>query len=275
MNRILVAAVLWMWGLAQTVYAGNDGRPSERELRIENGQRSIYGIESVAEGDGPKGIAIISHGFNGSHHFGRDYFDTLNSLGYNVYVFDFPCGGVNSLSDNDTRRMSVLDEKNDLKAVVRHFLARPDIDSGRVVLIGESQGGLVSTLAASEMADTVSRLVLIYPALTIPEIWNNRYPKEADIPEVTYVWDVPVGKRFFQELHGMDAYARLEGYKGPVLIIHGSDDTVIPVASSVKAERLCHTGRLHVIPGAGHGFNAAERELSNRYVRQFLSDASR
>ncbi len=35
-------------------------------------------------------FAIVSHGFNGTHHFGRDYFDTLNKLGYAVYTFDFP-----------------------------------------------------------------------------------------------------------------------------------------------------------------------------------------
>ena len=66
------------------------------ELGINNGTHKIYGIKSAPKEPEQKGVAIISHGFNGTHHFGRDYFDMLNKLGYIVYTFDFPCGSVNS-----------------------------------------------------------------------------------------------------------------------------------------------------------------------------------
>ena len=93
----------------------------EKELRIpyEEG-KTIYGIFSTPTDDMTKhGVVIISHGFNGTHHFGRDYFKTLNDLGYNVYAFDFPCGSVRSQSDNNTMNMSVSDEKETLKTIVK------------------------------------------------------------------------------------------------------------------------------------------------------------
>ena len=149
----------------------------EKELRIpyEEG-KTIYGIFSTPTDDMTKhGVVIISHGFNGTHHFGRDYFKTLNNLGYYVYAFDFPCGSVRSKSDNNTINMSVSDEKEALKTIVKYFKKQKNVDKKNIVLIGESQGGLVSALAASELKKQISHLILIYPALCIPDNWNERY----------------------------------------------------------------------------------------------------
>lgn len=273
MKKILfvaVMAILQLNGFCQEKSVENNLSGNEKELWIENGDRRIFGIESPAETEGKKGIAIISHGFNGTYNFGRDYFKTLNDLGYSVYVFDFPCGSTRSRSDSNTREMSVMDEMGDLMAIVRHYLKQPDIDSKRVSLIGESQGGLVSALVASEMKDTINNLILIYPALCIPDDWNSRYKTEAEIPEVTDVWGVPVGERYFKEVRNLDVYGKIKRYDGPVQIIHGSKDAVVPLRYSEEAQKQYKDARLKVIPEAGHGFNPEERKISNRTVKDFL-----
>lgn len=253
------------WTIRSKGYGNN-----VREYIIPAEGKNVYGIEATPEGEGKKGVAIISHGFNGNHYFGRDYFDTLNSLGYIAYTFDFPCGSVWSRSDNNTVNMSVIDEKNTLKSIVGHYLERPDVDKERIVLIGESQGGLVSALAAGELQDTVSSLVLIYPALCIPDDWNNRYKTEADIPEVTDMWKVPIGRRYFLEVRGLDVYGLITRYQGPVQIIHGSKDPIVPLRYSEDAMKRYRDAHLGVIPGAGHGFNPKEREVSTTFVKEFL-----
>ena len=247
------------------------GYPNDvKEVWIKNGDRKIFGIESAPKTKGKKGVAIISHGFNGTHHFGRDYFDTLNGLGYTVYTFACPCGGIHSSSDNNTMKMSVIDEKNDLKSIVRHYLQQPDTDKDRIVLIGESQGGFVSAIAASELKDTVSNLVLVYPALCIPDDWNNRYKTEAEIPDTTNMWNVLLGRNFFMELRDFDVYSTICRYEGPVQIIHGSKDPIVPLSYSEKAMKLYKNAHIGVIPGAGHGFNPEQRAVSNRFVKEFL-----
>lgn len=261
--------ILMQTGVFQPAF-GRDDAPTVKERWIENGSRRIYGIESVPSTGNKHGVAIVSHGFNGTHHFGRDYFDTLNKLGYAVYTFDFPCGGLGSKSDNNTMNMSVIDEKNDLKAIVRYFRAQADTDPARMVLIGESQGGFVSAMAAAELGDTISSLVLIYPALCIPDNWNSRYKTEAEIPDTTKVWNVPIGRRFFKELRDIDVYGKITGYRGPVQIIHGSKDPVVPVEYSEEAMKKYHNAHIGVIPGAGHGFKPDERAVSNRFVKEFL-----
>lgn len=245
----------------------------DKVLRIPySSDKSIYGIISEPSTNEKKhGIAIISHGFNGTHHFGRDYFKTLNELGYAVYAFDFPCGSVNSQSDNNTMNMSVTDEKESLKTIVKYFKKQKDIDKKRIVLVGESQGGLVSALAASELKKQVSNLVLIYPALCIPDNWNDRYPRVEDIPEVSEIWGVKLGKKFMMDIRPMKPFETIGKYKGRVLIVHGTDDKVVPLDYSKRAVETYQNATLKIIDRAGHGFNPKERIQSNQYVKEFLT----
>ena len=243
------------------------------DLCISNGpDRTIYGIvsEPTRTLNGLKGVAIISHGFNGTHHFGRDYFQTLNQLGYLVYTFDYPHGSVHSLSDPNTMGMSVFDQRRDLEAVVRYFRQQPDVDTTRIVLVGESQGGFISAITAAELREQVQALVLIYPALCIPDNWNERYPDISQIPDTTWLWNVPLSRRFFEELHGMNAYDIIPAYQGPVLIVQGDKDAVVAVDYARRAAEVYHDATLRIIEGAGHGFRPEERVISNRYVHDFL-----
>ncbi|MCQ2213482.1 MAG: alpha/beta hydrolase [Bacteroidaceae bacterium] len=248
------------------------GRAQDKVLRIPySSEKSIYGIISEPASDAKKhGIAIISHGFNGTHHFGRDYFKTLNDLGYAVYTFDFPCGSVNSQSDNNTMNMSVTDEKEALKTIVKYFQKQKNIDKKRIVLIGESQGGLVSALAAAELKKKISNLILIYPALCIPDNWNERYPRVEDIPEVSEIWGVKLGKKFMMDIRPMKPFETIGNYKGRVLIVHGTDDKVVPLDYSERAVKTYQNATIKIIDKAGHGFNPKERTLSNQYVKDFL-----
>ena len=263
---LLLLLVTCLTGFVQYIHA-----QTTSDLWIQDGSRNIYGVISKPKYEGKKQpIAIVSHGFNGTHAYGRSYFETLNSLGYQVYVFDFPCGSVNSRSDNNTMNMSVLDEVNDLKAIVSYFQRQEDVDPKRIVLIGESQGGLVTALTSASMPKKVKATILIYPALCIPDNWNERYPTEADIPDTTKVWNVPVGRRFFLEARKIDVFGSIKKYKNPVLIVQGDKDPVVSMDDSRHAVETYKNARLYVIPGAGHGFKPEEQQQSLFQIKQFL-----
>ena len=242
-----------------------------RSLWIENGDRQIYGVlNRPLQAQGSLPIAIVSHGFNGTYHFAQDYFVPLAEQGWMTYAFDFPCGSVNSRSDSNTMNMSILDEQSDLCAIVNYFRRQPYVDSDRIMLIGESQGGLVSVLTAAQMNKEVSELVLIYPALCIPNNWNSRYSKLEDIPDTTRLWNVPMGRRFFEELHGMDAFRTMKKFQKPVLIIQGDADQVVSMEDSRRAAKTYKNASLHVIPGAGHGFKPKERQEAIEQIKSFI-----
>ena len=240
-----------------------------KELWIENGSRRIFGelfTPQNAKANGP--VAIIAHGFNGTFDFGRNYFDVMGRKGYHCYTFDFPCGSVRSRSDNNTMNMSILDEVSDVKAIVNHFRKQ---GHQHIVLIGESQGGLVSALTAAELKDEVSQLVLVFPALCIPDNWRQRYPRVEDIKDVTELWGVKMGRRFFEEIHDMRAFDIIGRYRGPVLIVQGDADRIVSLDDSRRAQQLYRPGtRLHIIPGAGHGFKPNEFQQEMEQLEQFL-----
>jgi pimeloyl-ACP methyl ester carboxylesterase len=154
---------------------------------------------------------------------------------------------------------------------VRYFRSRPDVDKKHIVLLGESQGGLVATLTAASMKKQIEKLVLVYPALCIPDDWNARYPKVSDIPETTWLWQVPLGSRYFMELRYMDPYKAVEAYHRPVLIVHGDADPVVPIVYSRRAVERFRNASLTEIPGGGHGFNPTDFQTSLERIRQFLS----
>lgn len=260
---------LWLLLAACLTVLPLEARETE-ELCIQNGSRNIFGmLGRPDDGRAKHPLAIISHGFNGTHSF--NYFPLFNRLGYMCYSFDFPCGSTKSRSDNNTVNMSVIDERDDLEAIINYFRARPDVDADSILLIGDSQGGLVSALAAARMPEAVSRLVLVYPALCIPDNWNSRYPNDGDIPDTTKVWGVPLGRRFFTEVRRMHVFDSICSFRGPVLIVQGDADPVVSLDDSRKAVARYADARLHVIRGARHGFRPAEQKEAHAEIERFLA----
>ena len=219
-----------------------------------------------------QGIVILSHGFGGTHHFGYAYVEMLNRLGYQIYFFDYAHGSPRSRSDKNTMQMSVLDMQSQLEAIVEHFRKQPDIDPRRIVLLGESQGGLISALAAAKLKNKVERLVLVYPAFCIPYHWRAHYPTLESIQDTTRLWQVPMGRQYFEEIHSMDAFALAKEYKQPVLIVHGDKDPIVPYADSERMQKLYRKATLHCIPGAGHGFNTEQFQQNLSYIEEFLKE---
>lgn len=243
------------------------------ELWIKNGSRNIYGVLNMPkDGRQKHPVAIIAHGFNGTHHYGRNYFRPLEALGYACYTFDFPCGSVNSKSNPNTMNMSVVDEQRDLEAIVKYFRHRKDIDKKNIVVVGESQGGYVSAMTAAKRPKAISKVILAFPALCIPDNWNKRYPSVESIPDTTRLWNVPMGKRFFMELRDINVFKEIGKYKGPVLIVQGDKDQVVSMADSQKAVEIYQNAKLHVIKGAGHGFKEQELQEYFQQVSTFLKE---
>ena len=191
-------------------------------------------------------------------------------MGYMCYTFDFPCGGIESRTDNNTVKMSVIDEQKALEDVVRYFKSRSDVDKKNIVLLGSSQGGLIAALTAANMQKDINKLILEFPAFCLPDNWNSRYPQLSDIPDTTRVWRVPIGRQFFLELRNINPYKAVKAYRRPVLIIHGDADHVVPIDYSLRALKLYKDARLLEIPNAGHGFGAEDFQRSLACIQRFL-----
>lgn len=65
----------------------------------------------------------------------------------------------------------------------------------------------------------------------------------------------------------------LKAIKVPVLVMHGADDQVVPIANSAeKAVKLLKTGSLKVYEGLSHGFFATHPDMVNADLLSFIEE---
>lgn len=221
-------------------------------------------------------VAVVCHGFMAFQDIVRQYAILLAELGYAAYCFDF-CGGsvIKGQSDGDTTAMSVRTEVEDLESVLSHVCSLPGNDPERLLLMGCSQGGFVSALAAAAGRFPVEKLVLFYPALCIPDdaragrMMLARFDP-AHIPETLRCGPMRLGRCYVADVIGMDPYEEIRGYRGPVLLVHGTRDRIVAPAYSRRAQAVYgEQADLHLIEGGGHGFSAAHDKTAMALLRQF------
>ncbi len=238
---------------------------------------TIRGVAYRPEKEGRLPIAIVSHGFLANLSTTKAYAKWFAGQGYAAYCFDFIGGGIGIKSDGKLRDMSVLTEKADLLAVLEFAASRPDNDPADVTLMGCSQGGFVSALTAAEIPQRVSRLILFYPALCIPDDARRgqmmffRFDP-ANIPDRITGGPLALGGDYARAVIGMDAFAEIRRYGGPVLILHGEKDDIVPVEYARRAgEAYGDHAEVHILPGAGHGFATVDDEKALAAVGAFIS----
>lgn len=243
------------------------------DIWLKNGKKNIFGTLYKAESDNKnQPIAILSHGYNGNSVYNKFIAESLASSGISVYAFDFCGGGTKSKSDGETDDMSVITETGDLNAVIEQVKNWDWVDKENIFLIGESQGGCVSALVAAKR-DDINSLVLYYPAFCIVEDANKKFRCADDIPNTSRAFmGMAIGKKYYEDILGMDIYGEIAGFKNPVLIMHGTADNVVDYSYSEKANRVYENSELVTFEKAGHGFNSEDSEKAVKYAYDFISE---
>ena len=206
------------------------------------------------EGEGKFPVLILCHGYGGDSRGEEGFARYFAERGFASLAVDFAGGGHGSRSDGETWEMSVLTEARDLSAVMDGIREADFADPGRVYLWGESQGGFVSSIAAADRPDDVAGLIALFPAYVIQDDSRKRVPDLDRIPERMEVMGMELGAVYHRDALSFDIYERLPRYAGPVLLMHGTADTLVPISYSERAEKCFPDARLVRFEGAGHGF---------------------
>lgn len=245
------------------------------ELTFERDGMQIYGNLYLPKSDGTQyPTAIIGHGFGSSYSYMAPYAAILAENGIASYVFDFCGGSPGSKNDGTPLQMSVLTEREDMEAVLEGLQAYRFVDRENIFLMGESQGGLVAALLAASRPEDVRGLALLYPALVIPDNAREWYMDESHIPETAQVFGTPVGRVYFTDIFQMDVYDKIGNFNKNVLIVHGNDDSIVPISYSERAVEVYPSAELIVMDGAGHGFYGADRGNAVMDIVEFLQQST-
>jgi pimeloyl-ACP methyl ester carboxylesterase len=196
--------------------------------RWQNAGGQNIGWKKLSSVQPPRGQVMITYGNGGSGVGCYHYVQTMQRTGMDVYVLEYPDYADRPGSPSQTSFFQAAEEG---------FSLLPT--NVPTYLVGESLGTGVAAYLAGTHPDRIRGVVLLAP-----------YAKLVDVAQAHFPW-FPVRLLLFDRF---DSAWYLKNYEGPVVIMTGTADRVVP-----ERFGLClfvgydGSKKLWEFPGAGHG----------------------
>ena len=259
---------------------------NEHSVSFEVQGQRLWGMLHLPAASAPAPAVLMLHGFTGQrmepHRLFVLFARLLAEHGIATMRFDFRGSGE---SEGGFDEMTPSGEVEDVIAAHAYLRSRPEVDAGRLGLLGLSMGGMVAALAVAQLE--FQALALWAPAH--PKVWLGPIPEgtpaahvwaayqgEAAKPENAGLnYDAandrmdfsgnPVGLGFFEDLLRLEPFETVTRHAGPALVVHGTADPTVRFAvGETYAKALESRGptRFHPVPDGLHTFEtlAAQRE---------------
>lgn len=201
-------------------------------------------------------LAILMHGFTGSQDepIIRSTAQALLDAGIASIRLDFNAHGA---SDGEMIGMTVPNQVEDARAFYDYARALPFVSE--IGLAGHSQGGAVAAMLAGELGDEIAALVLLAPATNIPDnaragnVLGARFDP-ADPPASLSLFGLRLGRDYIRTAQALPIREVPARFTGPVSLIQGGSDALIPVRQAEDYITVFADGELHLLPGLDHDF---------------------
>ena len=171
--------------------------------------------------------------------------------------FDF---GGHWRSEGEMQQMTIGKEIEDALAMWEYARSLPYVSE--IGLLGHSQGGVVASMTAGILesrGEKPAGLVLIAPGSVVQDACRNGrfFGAEfnpADPPEyIKCFGTMKLGREYILTTQELDIYGTAKDYTGPVRLIHGSKDTIVPMSCSERyVETYGDRSELIVVEGENH-----------------------
>lgn len=247
---------------------------NEKAVSIRGSMGSLFGLLALPDlaEDGRCPMVILSHGFKGNlnYHLWPLLIKALNSRGIGTLRFDFNGAGK---SEGEFVNMTVPNEIDDLLNVISWVRSQPFTQC--ISLLGHSQGGVVSGMAAGECGSTqIKSLVLLSAAAVLRDdaLRGNTQgtlydPWHLDKPWYPLAETFKLGRAYIQTAMNLPIYETTARYKGPAFILNGMADQVVPYTYAERYKQALPQAKLVIVPGENHGWT-----IDPEYVVQLMAD---
>lgn len=256
----------------------------EKPVTFTRDGLQIVGMLHIPQKTSPKYPAILLlHGFTGhkaeSHFMFTQLARSLANSGFICLRFDFIGSGD---SEGEFKDMTILTELQDARTALQFLMSQPEVDLEKIGLLGLSMGGCVAALLAGENP-SIKSLVLwsavAHPAKLFQSMLDN-LPKVLADNQRWYIdyGGFAIGDKFFNVLPAVQPLEVIASFKGPVLIIHGSNDLSVPLSSAREYRKVLNLrdgaqeAELDLIEDADHVFSRTNLtgQVIDRTVDWFL-----
>jgi len=264
--------------------------PSSVELAFEavaitgEGDRPLPGwwMPAEAAANAKRPAVLLVHGWESARDRMLPNAEVLHAIGLHVLALDVRAHGENP---PELLPLTAGEFGSDALAGVRWLLARPDVST--VAVLGHSMGAIGALLAAAAEPRVAAVVAVASPADPYRLTRQTFHLASLPLPDViayplayltTHVFLQPRG----HTVAAVSAARAIERYRGPILLINGSDDRVVPpyhqarLATHARAARLDDPGagpvEVLTIPGGHHSW-LYEFPTYRATIGRFLSES--
>ena len=142
-------------------------------------------------------------------------------------------------------------------------------------LSGHSQGGLTAILAAGIESDRIRGLILRAPAIMIPdgarkgELLGESFDPD-NVPDIVpTIKGLKLDGNYIRTAQMIQVEDAIDRFTGPVLIVHGENDDVVPLRYSVETSKRYRNSTLEVLAGDTHSFDYHQDQMAD-VIRDWL-----
>ena len=262
----------------------NQPTPTEdivsEEYSVSYDDKQLYGKITAPSDYKSKKLPtiVIAHGLNNTLEQYEIYSQLLAKQGYLVYSFDFYGGSRQSKSGGqDMLNMSVKTELTDLTQVMEKLSSEAFVNKTKMSLFGASQGGVVASLYAAAYPDRVHKLMLIFPAFILFDDAKATYhelgsPDFDQLPDSLTHHNITLGKIYLIDALDIDIQAEQTKITAPTLIIHGTDDAVVPYQYAIEASQTIPNAELVTVEGGEHRIDERFAITAAPAIQKFLKE---
>lgn len=223
-------------------------------------------------------MVILMHGIFASQHITPMPTIARQLAEAGIASIRFNFGGHWS-SEGEMVKMTIENEIAEATAMWQYACSLPYVS--KIGLLGHSQGGVVASMTAGRLAASDSKkqpygLVLIAPASVLKTAYNQGSMLGAKFdpknpPEYVKCFGMmKVSREYILSTQQLDIYGTAEAYNGPVRIIHGSDDTLVPMWCSEDFKRTYgERAELIVVENENHRISRKTKQVAALVVDFF------
>lgn len=219
-----------------------------RAVRLPTAQgKTLFAWFVPVPGQTPSPAVVVMHGWGANASLMLPALAPLHAAGFAVLLVDARCHG----QSDDATFTSLPRFAEDIEAGLDWLHLQAHIDKRRLAVMGHSVGAGAALLCATRRPDV--QAVVSLSAFAHPRDIMRSLLAEARIPYPVLGWYVlrhvqaVIGARF-DDIAPLASMARL---RCPVLLVHGTDDAVVPFGDAQRLQAAGSPGQVQFLAVTG------------------------